>query len=371
MPSMFLARLGVHVERATSPLSRLGFDAGRSAELAALERPELEPARVAAVHRGGVDLLAAGGPLRGRVPGRLRHAAATEADLPAVGDWVAVDAVSGEIAAVLPRRGGIARRAADGRPVAQVLAANVDVALVVSSLNRELNLPRLERHLALAADAGADAVVVLSKADLQEEPEGRAAEVAAALGGHVPVVALSVVTGLGVAALAEWLRPGVTAVLLGSSGVGKTTLRNALAGGPSAATAPVRERDDRGRHTTTVRELVPLASGAILIDTPGLRLPRLWQAAGGLAAAYADVETLARGCRFADCRHAGEPGCAVAAAVADGRLDQRRLVQHETLAREQAWLKERLDAGAQRERKQRAKRKQKDYRRTMRAKGRG
>ncbi len=170
MPSLFLARLGVHVERATSPLSRLGFDAGRAADLAALGRPDLEPARVAAVHRGGLDLLAAGGPLRGRVPGRLRHAAATEADLPAVGDWVAVDPVSGEIAAVLPRRGGIARRAADGRPVAQVLAANVDVALVVSSLNRELNLPRLERHLALAADAGADG----RRRALQSRPPGGA-----------------------------------------------------------------------------------------------------------------------------------------------------------------------------------------------------
>jgi ribosome biogenesis GTPase / thiamine phosphate phosphatase len=184
-------------------------------------------------------------------------------------------------------------------------------------------------------------------------------------------VALSVVTGAGLDRLAAWLRPGVTAVLLGSSGVGKTTLRNALAGGPSAATAPVRERYDRGRHTTTARELVPLASGAILIDTPGLRLPRLWREAGGLAAAYADVETLARSCRFADCRHAGEPGCAVAAAVDDGRLDPRRLVQHEKLAREQAWLEQRLDGDSMRERKRRAKRMQKDYRRTQRAKGGG
>jgi len=380
LPSNFVARLGQYAQRAPSvetpaaaedTMALLGFDAERAADLAALGRPDLEPARVGAVHRGGVDLLAASGPLRGRVPGRLRHAAATPADLPAVGDWVAVDPGSGEIAAVLPRRGGIARRAADGRPVAQVLAANVDVALVVSSLNRELNLPRLERHLALAADAGAQAVVVLSKADLDADPDGRAAEVATALGGHVPVVALSVVSGVGLAALAEWLRPGVTAVLLGSSGVGKTTLRNALAGGPSAATAPVRERDDRGRHTTTARELVPLSSGAVLIDTPGLRLPRLWLEAGGLAAAYADVETLAQSCRFADCRHAGEPDCAVAAAVAEGRLDPRRLVQHEKLAREQAWLEERLDGDALRKRKQRAKRMQKDYRRTQRAKGRG
>jgi ribosome biogenesis GTPase len=375
LPSLFLARLGLYAERAdrttaTTDLERLGFDAERATDLAALGRPDLEPARVAAVHRGGIDLLGAGGPLRGRVPGRLRHAAVDPADLPAVGDWVAVDPATGDIAAVLARRGGIARRAADGRPVAQVLAANVDVALVVSSLNRELNLPRLERHLALAADAGAEAVVVLSKADLETDPDARAGEVAAALGGHVPVLAVSVVSGSGLDRLGAWLRPGVTAVLLGSSGVGKTTLRNALAGGPSAATAPVRQRDDRGRHTTTARELVPLESGAILIDTPGLRLPRLWQQAGGLAAAYADVDTLARSCRFADCRHAGEPGCAVAAAVADGRLDQRRLVQHEKLAREQAWLERRLDGEAMRERKRRAKQMQKAYRRTQQARGR-
>jgi ribosome biogenesis GTPase / thiamine phosphate phosphatase len=272
---------------------------------------------------------------------------------------------------VLSRRGGIARRAADGRPVAQVLAANVDVALVVSSLNRELHLPRIERHLALAADAGAEAVVVLSKADLVPDRKERAAELATALGSAVPVLALSVVDGAGLDALAAWLRPGVTAVVLGSSGVGKTTLRNALADGPEAATAPVRARDDRGRHTTTARELVVLRSGAVLIDTPGLRLPRLWARAGGLATTYADVEALARRCRFADCRHAGEPDCAVAAAIAAGRLDPRRLVQHDELAREQAWLEQRLDTGAARERKRRAKRIERDYRRTMRAKGRG
>jgi ribosome biogenesis GTPase len=209
-------------------------DAGRAADLAALERPDLEPARVvAAIARRTSDLLAAGGPLRGRVPGVCATPRPAAADLPAVGDWVAVSTrAAGRSPPWLPRRGGSRARAATGDRVAQVLAANVDVALVVSSLNRELNLPRLERHLALAADAGAEAVVVLSKADLDDEPDARAAEVAAALGGHVPVVALSVVTGAGLEALAGWLRPGVTAVLLGSSGVGKTTLRNALADGP-------------------------------------------------------------------------------------------------------------------------------------------
>ena len=182
--------------------------------------------------------------------------------------------------AVLPRRGGIARAAADGKSEAQVLAANVDIALVLGSLNRDLNVRRLERMLTLAADARADAVVVLSKADLDADPPARVADVRLALGATVPVLALSVHAGTGLDALAAWLRPGATTVLLGSSGVGKTTLLNALTGGPPRRTAPIRESDDRGRHATSHRELVPLASGALVIDTPGLRLPRVWEQAG-------------------------------------------------------------------------------------------
>ena len=191
---------------------------------------------------------------------------------------------------MLPRRGGIARAAADGRSEPQVLAANVDVALVVGSLNRDFNLRRLERFLTLAADAEAEPVVVLSKADLDPEPALRATEVRAALGGTVPVIAVSVVDGTGLDALGAWLAPGRTAVLLGSSGVGKTSLLNRLSG-EARPTLPVREGDDRGRHATTHRELVPLAGGALVIDTPGLRLPRLWEQAAGLRTVFADVES--------------------------------------------------------------------------------
>ncbi len=330
-------------------LAALGWTPRLDAALADLARPDLIAARVAAAHRGRLDLATADGPLTGAPSGRLTHAAATAADLPAVGDWVAADPATGVVHALLPRRGGIARAAGDGRAEPQVLAANVDVALVVGSLNRDFNLRRIERFLALAADAEAEAVVVLSKADLTEDPAGAVLDVRAALGGTVPVLAVSVVDATGIDALGAWLAPGRTAVMLGSSGVGKTTLLNHLTG-EERPTLPVRGSDDRGRHTTTHRELVALASGALLIDTPGLRLPRLWEQAAGVRTVFADVDALAAACRFRDCSHHGEPGCAVAEAIADGRLPADRLAGMEKLAREEAWLESRRDERARSER---------------------
>ncbi len=346
-------------------LAALGWTPPLDSAFAALERPDLIPARVAAVHRGQLDLATADGVLPGAPSGRLTHAAETAADLPAVGDWVAVDPASGVVHALLPRRSGIARAASDGRAEPQVLAANVDVALVVGSLNRDFNLRRLERFLTLAADAQAEAVVVLSKADLSEDAAGAALDVRAALGGTVPVIAISVVDGTGLDALGAWLQPGRTAVLLGSSGVGKTTLLNHLTG-VERPTLPVREGDDRGRHTTTHRELVPLAGGALVIDTPGLRLPRVWEQAAGLRTVFADVETLAARCRFRDCTHRGEPGCEVAAAVADGRLPADRLAGMERLAREEAWLASRRDERARSERQRVTKQIHREQRRIYR-----
>jgi ribosome biogenesis GTPase len=353
----------------TAGLAGLGWTPRLDAAFAALGRPDLIPARVASAHRGRLDLATGGEPLAGTPSGRLLHGAATAADLPAVGDWVAADPASGVVHALLPRRGGIARAAATGRAEPQVIAANVDVALVVGSLNRDFNLRRLERFLALAADAEADAVVVLSKADLSPDPDAAAVAARAALGGTVPVVAVSVVDGTGLDALGAWLQPGRTAVLLGSSGVGKTTLLNRLTG-QARPTLPVRAGDDRGRHATRRRELVPLPGGALVIDTPGLRLPRLWEQAAGVRTVFADVETLAAGCRFRDCSHQGEPGCAVAEAVADGRLDPARLAGMEKLAREEAWLATRRDERARSERKRATKRLQREVRRHYRERGR-
>ena len=314
-------------------------------------------ARVAAVHRGGLELITDAGPRAGFLTGRLRHAAAGPLDLPAVGDWVDADPESGAVHAVRERRSALVR-AADGGGEPQVLAANVDLVVVVASMNRELSLGRVQRMLTLAADAPAEALVVLSKADLDPGPAERVAEVRAAIGGVAPVLPVSTLDGTGVDAVAALLGPGVTGVLLGASGVGKTTLLNTLAGG-TRATGPIRVADDRGRHTTTARELVPLAGGGTIIDTPGLKLPRIWEQASGLARVLSDNEELARGCVFADCRHAGEPGCAVAGAVSPERLDA-----HRQLEREAAWAESRRDARARRARKDEAKRRQLEYRRT-------
>jgi ribosome biogenesis GTPase / thiamine phosphate phosphatase len=350
-------------------LYALGWNERLDAAFAALARPDLIPARVAAVHRGRLDLATGGAPLAGALSGRQIHAAVTAADLPAVGDWVAADPAAGVVHALLPRQGGIARAAGDGRAEPQVLAANVDLAIVVGSLNLDFNLRRLERFLTLAADAEAEPLVVLSKADLCADPAAHVLDVRVALGGSVPVLAISVVDGTGIGTLEAWLEPGRTAVLLGSSGVGKTTLLNHLTG-ESRATLPVRAGDDRGRHATTHRELVPLAGGALVIDTPGLRQPRVWEQAGGLSSVFGDIEQLARRCRFRDCTHRGEPGCAVTAAVADGRLAADRLAGMEKLAREEAWIASRRDERARSEGKRHSKRMSREIRRFYRDRGR-
>jgi len=269
--------------------------------------------------------------------GRLRREAELdpEAILPAVGDWVALaDGAGGAgvVQAVLPRSSAIVRRApSDHARPTQVLAANVDVAFVVQSMNRDFNVRRLERYLATAWESGARPVVVLSKSDLGLDPDGtRLAAEAAAPG--VEVVTASAVTGEGLADVRRHLGPGSTVVFLGSSGVGKSSLVNALAGEALLATAAVREDDARGRHTTTRRQLVRLAAG-LVIDTPGLRELGLADTAG-LAETFDDVETLAARCRFSDCRHHGEPGCEVRRSVADGRLSADRLEAFRKLERE-------------------------------------
>ncbi len=302
-------------------LAALGWAPYVASALESLDDANLVPARVAAADRGSFELLGADGPLTAALAGRLRHEAGP-GELPVVGDWVAVEPDPPTIHHVLERRTVLRRAAPTG--ALQVLAANVDVVLVVSSFNRDLDARRLERFVAVAADGGAQPVVVLTKADLLADPSAALARVRPVTRG-VPLVVVSAQRGEGLEELDPWLVAGSTAALLGASGVGKSTLVNALLGEERQATAPIRRSDDQGRHTTVRRELVMLPSGALLVDAPGLRLPDLWEQGEGLAAAFADLDALAEGCRFADCAHRTEPGCAVREAIEAGELDPGRL----------------------------------------------
>ena len=328
-------------------LEALGWDDAWKAAFEPHRAAGLAPGRVAVPHRGAYDVLTQTGDMRARVPGRLRRDAASPADLPVVGDWVALE--PGEprnatIRAVLPRRTKFSRRAAHdpGSEVAreQVVAANVDVVFITASLSDDLNARVLERYLTLAFESGARPVILLMKADLERDPEAIAADLAE-IGGEVPVHAVSSRTGLGLDAVRAHLAPGVTGALLGPSGVGKSTLVNTLAGEELLATRSVRE-DGSGRHTTTRRELVLLPGGGLVVDNPGMRELHLWLADEGLEDAFEDIAELAVQCRFSDCRHSGEPGCAVQAAVDDGRLAAERWRSYRELQRELAELEKRL-----------------------------
>jgi ribosome biogenesis GTPase len=333
----------------TSELRALGWDAGwERAHTDHLDRGGggTVPARVAAVDRGAVDLLGSETLRRATLGGGVLAAlAADPSQGPCAGDWGEVrEWPDGRVTldGVLPRRTAFVRAVASGESRGQVLAANADAALVVVSLTVEPDLGRVERLVTLAWESGAQPVVVLTKADLVDDADLVAGDVAAAAPG-VDVLVVSAVTGEGLGDLAALARPTRTLALLGQSGVGKSTLVNALAGRPVVDVGVV-SLHGKGRHTTVRRELVPLPGGGLLLDTPGLRGVGVLDVDDGLAAAFPEIEELALGCRFGDCRHEGEPGCAVVAAVADGDLPLRRLESWRKLQREAAWVARRSDA---------------------------
>lgn len=318
-------------------LPELGWSPDREAAFAGHAAAGHRPGRVVVEERGMVRVATTDGEGLASLAGRLRHEADLDSavTLPAVGDWVALTGAPDAglvVQAVLPRRSAITRRAPTdkARPI-QVLAANVDVAFLVTSLNRDFNLRRIERYLAVAWESGALPVVLLSKADLADDPDGMAFAAETVAPG-VEVIPASCVTGAGIDLIRRHLGPGRSVVFLGSSGVGKSSLVNALAGEQLVATAAIREDDARGRHTTTRRQLVALGDG-LVIDTPGLRELALADSFG-LDDAFDELAEIAAGCRFSDCRHEGEPGCAVRAAIQAGRLDPDRLAAYRKLERE-------------------------------------
>jgi len=318
----------------------------------------IAPARVSLEHTHIYRVLTPDGESLARVAGRLRHAAAQRADFPAVGDWVAVETPEGggdaRIRAVLPRATQFSRRAAGNPTEQQVVAANIDVVFLVSGLDGDFNPRRIERYLVTAWNSGAAPVVVLNKADLVDDTAPFVGEVQALAQG-VPVVAVSARQPASIEALRAYLGRGRTAALLGSSGVGKSSIANALIGDERLRTRDVRESDSRGRHTSTSRELVLLPGGGILIDTPGMRELQLWDTGDAVAGTFGDIEAIAENCRFRDCRHASEPGCAVVGAVASGELPESRLESFRKLQDEQAYQATQQDERARLEQKRQAK----------------
>jgi ribosome biogenesis GTPase len=362
----------------------------------------LVPARVAEENRELYRIFCEQGEFLAQLSGKLRHATTSRDDFPAVGDWVLAQLRLRESRAtihhVLRRKSKFARKMAGRKTEEQIVAANVDVVFLVSSLNRDFNPRRIERYLTLAWDSGARPVVVLNKADLCESAEAfRTAAEAAAMGARV--VLTSATQGGGLAELRAVLRcraeltegcevpslqqqSGLTAALLGSSGVGKSSLVNALLGAHACApdqqdlsrgplaTQAVREGDDRGRHTTTSRQLLPVPGGGVLIDTPGMRELQLWDAGDGIGRTFGDIQELAACCKFRDCKHQSEPGCAVRAAVASETLDAERVESFHKLEREEQFLEAKQDAALRSQRTKELRKMMKSVNRFYRDRGR-
>jgi ribosome biogenesis GTPase / thiamine phosphate phosphatase len=302
------------------------------------------PARVSEEHKSNYRLFSDYGELSAEVSGKYRFSAESRGQFPAVGDWVAIShfplEAKGIIQSLLPRKSVFERKVAGETTVEQVVAANVDIVFIICGLDKDYNIRRVERYLTLTWESGAIPVIVLNKADLCDNIDERLAEIAAIAIG-VPIHITSAKDGTGFEIFQEYLKPGVTGALLGSSGVGKSSIINNLIGADCLPTQEVREYDSRGRHTTTYRQLLILPTGGIVIDTPGMRLLKLWGDDSGLKRAFEEIEELAESCKFRDCSHQGEPGCAVQAAIDDGHLAADRYSSYLKLRKEQRYLEAR------------------------------
>ena len=346
-------------------LQALGWDEERETAFEPLRREGLEPARVAVQHRTGYGLLAGDRECFGEVSGRFFQTGFPASERPVVGDWVAASLRPTEgtatITEVLERRTWFSRKVPGDQIVEQVLAANLDRVFVVSGLDRDFNPRRIERYITLVTAGSAEPVILLNKADLTDELDEQI-EVVRSVAPGVPVVVLSALEGEGLEELQEFLQPATTAALVGSSGVGKSTIINQLVGEELLPTAEVRAGHGKGRHTTTRRELIQLPGGALLIDTPGLRELQLWGDEEALRGSFPEIERLGRECRFRDCRHEQEPGCAVLAAVESGELSGERLESWRRQQREMAFQIRKLDPERRDEENKRIARIQKQFR---------
>ncbi len=327
-------------------LNDLGWNDQFSREFEEYQSQGFAAARVAREQKERYLLFTESGELTAEITGRLRHLATTREDYPAVGDWVAItpfdDNKSAVIHAVLPRKSKFLRKAAGVRTDEQIVAANIDTVFIVMGLDGDYNPRRLERYLTSAWDSGASPVIILNKSDLCDNVEEKIDEIQSSA-FDIPTHAISASQGNGIDLVQDLIKPGHTTAFLGSSGVGKSTIINALLGEERLLTKEVREDDSRGRHTTTWREMVLIPGGGIVIDTPGMRELQLWADDDSLKGTFEDIERLAQSCKFGDCSHTGEPGCAVSAAIENGELPQSRYKNYMKMQKEIRYLERRRE----------------------------